>query len=693
MKHLSIKLSLLLISAVFASMQVYADGLSNATINSTQGGYAGMQNGVNSATLNFTGNSHIDWNQLNLNSNETLNFNAINGASGLTVLNTVSGGQMSSIYGTINSNEGIQKLIISNPSGMLFDGTHFNTTGDVMLTTQQMTPVMSGAVMTGVAGTGVEAATGIRVDGCEVNVGGEFSIAAPNINVINAVIKADRGFKLVTRDGQSFLVSTNNGTVNKGVRLESVSVDGDVYILAGKDYTKVVNGGHVAGDMTVDSQGIVSLNYTNNGNKFKVDGDLIVDSTGALNPMRDASDYVGAGNFMYIKEAEIGGDMSMSNSGGFLEAENIKVVGNADLTTTTGANTHVKHFTHVVGDNEIGGNLNINSVNNIHIGNYDIDSNTLLPGSLKVGGDLNATADYGHIMITIDTQADKMNLTSNQLNVLTDENAVLKANEYQFTSNGYIGGIGTYVNDSGNTINGTDRIISLMENYTYIPKDIKAHKYMNIAGGDVTKIATKPDAEVYIKSNGDVTVDNVTAGTLNITAVSPTDVLGGNIELKDNVKPCIVKVGGETKLLTVPLESRDYVLKYTNIKDTQEITINSDTEITYDMLENNPNGYNFGTQTAMNTRIKAPANPNPTPDPTTPTYNPQDNDNVKILNNLNRDGMTQAVDAGSVYTPIAFAADLDDEIETGVRKNVDGSVTVVRPFTPANNKKKYQSED
>ena len=102
MRNLSKKLSALVLSTVFASMQcAFADGLANATINSTSGGFVNMQNGTNSATLNFNGNAHVDWNTLNVNSNETLNFNAVGGANGITVLNTVSGGQMSHIYGTI----------------------------------------------------------------------------------------------------------------------------------------------------------------------------------------------------------------------------------------------------------------------------------------------------------------------------------------------------------------------------------------------------------------------------------------------------------------------------------------------------------------------------------------------------------------------------------------------------------------
>ena len=37
--------------------------------------------------------------------------------------------------------------------------------------------------------------------------------------------------------------------------------------------------------------------------------------------------------------------------------------------------------------------------------------------------------------------------------------------------------------------------------------------------------------------------------------------------------------------------------------------------------------------------------------------------------------------AAPVNTPVAFAADLDDDQEeAGVRKNVDGSVTVVRAY-------------
>lgn len=686
MKNLSKKLSALALTTVFASMQLaFADGLADASINSTQGGFVGVENGNNYSTLFFNGNTHVDWNKLNVGSNETLNFNAVDGVSGLTILNTVSGGQMSHIYGTISSNAGISKLIISNPSGMLYDGAHFTTAGDLMLTTQQLAPIMNGNVMTGYQGVNVEATEGITIQNSDFTVGGEFNLTAPDINTMLTAVKADHGFKLITRDGQNFLVSTNDGAPNKGVRLESVSVDGDVYIVSGKDYTKVVNGSSVTGNMTIDSDGIVALNYTNpDGNDFVVNGNLTVDSDGALN-LGQTNLFEGHGNVMYLRNAKVDGNLHMANSGGFLEVKDINVGGNADLTTTAVANPHVKHFIHVIGDSQVDGDFNINSVHNLHIGNYDINNHTLLPGSLKVGGDLNAHAQDGHIMVTIDTEADKISLVSDNLNVLSDDSAVLKANEYKFEANGYIGGIGSYVNNNNQVISGTDRIISLMEHYTHIPSDIQAHTYMNIAGGDVTKITSTPNSAVYLKSNGDMTVDNVTAGRLNLTATSATDPLGGNIVLNNNINADKVVIGGETKLLTLPLASRPYELNYTRINGTTPTVIDGTTEITYDMLESTPDGYNVGTQTADNTRIKAPLPPVPPTPPTPPTDTPDvpDNENIKFLNNLDRDPVSTAINAGQVYTPIAFAADLDEEIDTGVRKNVDGSVTVVQAYTPS----------
>jgi len=147
MKNLK-KLTAIVLSTMFVSMQMsfatctmdtgLGNGLGGASINSTKGGFEGMTTGTNSADLNFSSNSVVNWNTLNVNKGETLNFNAVNGSKNLTVLNTVNQG-MSKLYGDINANKGISNLIISNPNGMLFDGTHFTSAGDIIITTQDMT--------------------------------------------------------------------------------------------------------------------------------------------------------------------------------------------------------------------------------------------------------------------------------------------------------------------------------------------------------------------------------------------------------------------------------------------------------------------------------------------------------------------------------------------------------------------------
>lgn len=722
------KLSAIVLCTVFASMQVSAatmtgdiglgNGLGGSNITGSTGGFLGADLGTNAAgkntaNLNFNGNAHVNWGSLNVNAGEDLNFNAVNGANGLTVVNSVNGA-MSKIYGNINSNDGITKLIISNPNGMLFDGAKFTTAGDLQLTTQAVDatgnfdPTVNGGAII------------INDSNFAVSGVGGFQIIAPAMNIVKSNITAKRGgLTLKTNDGQTYVATGedlgNLAITTPGSRLETVSVDGNVYILAGKDITKIVNGSDIKGDLDVKSNGSVVLNHVNGGKVLNVSGDLKVDSTGELKLYKDNGDntLTNLGSPVYLRNANVGGNVEMKNTGGFVEVANVKTGayvdadgnlvttnsdGNMVLTTQAGANTDVKHFVHVVGNNDVKGNLTIDSLNNIHIGGYNETLDAMADGSLKVGGNLDAKADFGTVAVTIDTSAKNVKLTSNQLNVITDGKATISADAYEFSAKHYIGGVSD-----------TNKIIYTMEKYlpiasaadivdpnpyvNYVPKDAKT--YLNIAGGNVDKVYTETPGYAYIRANNNMKVDNVDAGNVNLSA-------GQDIEIADNVKADEINVDGETRNLTVKLPNRNYTLNYTNIKDTEVITINPDTEITYEMA-NGDNGWNKGTQTAQNTYLVVPGQPPVDPDPQPPVdpdpqppvdpdpqppvnpdpKQPQDNDNVKILNNLQRDQINAAIDANQVYTPVAYAADLDDEIDTNVRKNVDGSVTVVRAFTPS----------
>ena len=74
MRNLKKKISALVLSTVFASMQLgsVAAGLSDASINKIDGGFVNAIEGNNSLDLNFNGSAHVNWNQLNVNKGESL---------------------------------------------------------------------------------------------------------------------------------------------------------------------------------------------------------------------------------------------------------------------------------------------------------------------------------------------------------------------------------------------------------------------------------------------------------------------------------------------------------------------------------------------------------------------------------------------------------------------------------------------
>ena len=662
MKNLKKKFSALALTALFASMQVsYAAidtglGIGNggAVINNTTGGFVNMTTNNGSANLNFNGDSHVNWDTLNVNKGENLNFNAVDGANNLTILNTVNQG-MSNIYGQINANSGIGKLIISNPNGVLFDGATFATAGDAMITTQPMTAsFVNGAMnisnLTTTTPVGV-----VTIQDSNFNVGGEFNILAPSINLVGGTVQTKGNLKLITENGQDYL-SVGNINSTKGVRLEAVNIDGNVYIIADKGIVKTVGGGNIKGNLNVKSDDSVALNYVDNGKVLHVTGDVDVEGNGVL---------------MYARNTKVDGNLNMTNGGGFLEVGNVQVGKDMNLTTVAKSENPqgYKHFVHVVGNNKIGGNATINSKDNLHIGNYNFEEKRLLDGSLTVGGDLTAHAQDGHVMVTIDTSANKISLTSDNLNVLSDGKATLNANEYEFSANGYIGGLSGTANNTVDEV-----IIAVMENYKHIPNSVKTPSNMNITGGNITKIDTPSVA--YIASKGDVKLTGANAKDIHITAPDKYIEITGDKVHADNII-----VGKETDKLKVDFPSRDYTLKYTNIRDAKEVTVDKTEEITYE-LTNGPQGYNTRDPRPEGTTYlvgpdKTPDVPTP-PEPDEPTINPDDNENVKVLRAFEK---PDAVDAAQPYTPVAYAADLDDDdVDTGVRKNVDGSVTVVRAF-------------
>ena len=708
MKNMKKKVSALVITTVFAMMQVSATmdtglgaGNGGAVINSASQGFAGMETGTNSATLNFTESTHLNWDSLNVNSNEALNFNAV-GNSGITVLNTVNHG-MSNIYGQINANSGISKLIISNPNGVLFDGAKFTTAGDVMITTKDMTGVNVNNINDGNWTKFVDPATNNLVsvqiiENSDFSIGGAFNIIAPRIVGESSKISAGKGLKLVTANGSDYLLQGLSLDETKGVTiLKAMNIDGNVEIVNNVGALSISDGTKIKGNLKSEVGGYAIVYGEDENNKVKITGDV---------------DLTGHGQQLILRTAKVNGNVTMNNDGGAVEINNVSIGKNANLTTTGWQPINHKkynHYVHVSGNTDVGGDLNISSSQNIHIGNYEVTNvpnsavpkweGNLLPGKLTVKGDLKAEVTQGgHIMTTIDTTAKNVDFTAKTYkegdktyggNILSDDKATITANTYKFKSDGYIGGVKEYTDQNGKTYSTAEQVISLMENYTYIPKDIKSHAYTNIAGGTITNIETPKDSQVYIASNGNVVLTGANAGDINLTAFRKRiDIQGPNVHAKN------INIGPETDYLKVEFEGRDFTTNYTNIKDGKVVTIRPDEKITYELADGN---YNQPTlkPTANKTYLIGPdkevppepeptpgPDPDPDPDPTPtpdpdpdPNPNPPTDDNVRV-----KLWVPEDPNKPMASTPVAYAADLDEDEAAPCRKNVDGSVTVVRAY-------------
>lgn len=690
MKNIKKKASALVLTAMFAMMQVSAAvdtglgvGNGGAVINSTDANFAGMTKGVNSATLNFNGNSHVNWNTLNVNKGETLNFNGADGTSGLVILNTVNQG-MSNIYGQINANGNVGKLIISNPNGVLFDGAKFTTAGDTMITTKNMTGVDVNNITDGTWGKLVDSVTNdlIQVqvlNNSDISVGGEFSIIAPKIVGDSSKISAGKGLKLVTANGADYLLQGKALTEKKGVTfLKAMNIDGNVEIVNNTGALSISNGTKINGDLKAEVGGYAYMYGADENNKINVTGNV---------------DVKGHGQQLILRNANVNGNVDLSNDGGFVEINNLTAGKDVNLKTTGWQPVNHKkydHFVHVVGNTDIAGDLNIESSQNIHIGNYEVTKNpyvdstatywegNLLDGKLNVGGNIKAEVTQGgHIMTTIDTTAKNVDYTAKSYddgtrvhggNILSDGKAVIKADTYKFKSDGYIGGLKEYTDENGKTYKVSDQVVGLMENYTYIPKDIKSHTYMNIAGGTIKNIEAPKNSQVYIASNGDVVLTGANAGDINITAYRKRiDVQGPDVHANN------INVGPETDYLKLEYEGRDFTTNYTNIKDEKVVTIKPDEKITYELADGN---YNQPTlKPAEKTTYLIGPGKEPTPKPTQDNPNPPTDDNVRTMVII-PDDPTKPL----ISTPVAYAADLDDEEDVPCRKNVDGSVTVVTAY-------------
>ena len=219
------------------------------------GGSTDFSTVANGATIGATTDSVINWATFNILSGETLNFNI---ADGKTLVNNVTGSQLSDILGKMNQPGGGGyggDVVLVNPNGIHVGGNAVLNVANLTLSTLAMTE--SGNELSFVKG----ATNGtINIDGSATfNAVDNVSIFAGKVNVA---------------DGVTF--NLGDGSMNKTI-LEIKAMDRADYTMVGED-AKVQNFTHNAGNDVVFNG---TVNAKNNQEGEVEIGGATVSATGA----------------------------------------------------------------------------------------------------------------------------------------------------------------------------------------------------------------------------------------------------------------------------------------------------------------------------------------------------------------------------------------------------------------------------
>ncbi len=300
-------------------------GLGGADIIDHTDGLTGV-NGANSdnATLNFGKDTVINWGNLNVERDQQLNFNNGNFAVLNNVLNN-----MSTFAGLVKGGEGM--IIIANPNGMIMNGGSIETSGALILTTQDLYTKYS-SFFNETNGLDKNALQELLKDpqfkdntysiisinnqlGGKVS-GSDIQIIAKGIDLNNANITSTGDIAFTTSDGANFVAAAKDPNNTNGIKFNdgtSIQIanssikandgSGNITLIAGKgnDQTNVtVDGSTLTGNTNVKGE-VVTFNAGKNSNTT-VNGNLNVTSnnrTGLFNTKVGGDVTVNSGDIAY----------------------------------------------------------------------------------------------------------------------------------------------------------------------------------------------------------------------------------------------------------------------------------------------------------------------------------------------------------------------------------------------------------
>lgn len=202
---------------------------------------------ANNATITANNDGQINWEAFNIGNGETLNFNIDDGK---TLVNQVTGPQLSDILGTMNQTSGGGNVVLVNPNGIHIGATAVLNVPDLTLSALSIDQATDTTrVLKAGGGTGALAGQ-IVVDGGHVTAN-ELSLIGQKVTVADGVV-FDMG-----------------GTADKAM-LQVYATDNAAWTLDGS-HVKTKNLTHNAGN-DVTFGGTVNMTATNNSKHVEIGG-------------------------------------------------------------------------------------------------------------------------------------------------------------------------------------------------------------------------------------------------------------------------------------------------------------------------------------------------------------------------------------------------------------------------------------
>ena len=219
------------------------------------GGSTDFSTVASGSTIGATTDSTINWDTFNIGNGETLNFNI---ADNKTLVNQVTGAQLSDILGTMNQTSGGGNVVLVNPNGIHIGATAVLNVPDLTLSALSIDQATDTTrVLKAGGGTGALAGQ-IVVD---ADAAHHASFTANELNLI--------GQKVAVADGVVFDMGGTAGTDGKAM-LQVYATDNAAWTFDG-DHVQTKNLTHNAGN-DVAFGGTVNMTATNHSKDVEIGG-------------------------------------------------------------------------------------------------------------------------------------------------------------------------------------------------------------------------------------------------------------------------------------------------------------------------------------------------------------------------------------------------------------------------------------